>query len=134
MYGCSEFVVGMSCPSLLILPMKKIIKAVYYNFSYNLSLFHCTVYSHDFSIYSTPISCSARFICHSFCLIPLNHKTCQLLINPSHFLNRCMLISNWNESFHKCVKFSVWLFLITHHRPANILYIFNIRFTEKPLI
>ena len=29
-----------------------------------------------------------------------------------------MLISNWNKQFHKYVKCSIYLLLITHHRPA----------------
>ena len=80
------------------------------------------------------ISWAARLNCHTFCIIPLNHTIFQSPINPrgfnhfySHFLNGCMHISNWNKQFHKCVKCSVWLLLITHHRAANILYIIDIK-------
>ena len=88
-----------------------------------------------------PIGCAARLICHTFCLIPLNHTIFQFLINPrgfnsfySHFLNGWMLISNLNKQFQQCVKCSIWLHLITHHRPTNILYLFNIRITTKVIV
>ena len=65
----------------------------------------------------------------------------QFLINPrgfnsfySHFLKWCMLISNWNKQFHKCVKCSIWLLQITQHRPTNSIYNNNIGITTKPLV
>ena len=45
-----------------------------------------------------------------------------------------MPISNWNKQFHKCVKCSFWLLVITHHRPASIIYIINIWITTKLLV
>ena len=74
----SEFV-GMSCLSLLILPMKK-----------SLSITVCL-----------PIICTARLICHSLCAVfefLINHL--DLDVFYGQFLNGCVLIINWKKLFY----------------------------------
>ena len=87
-----------------------------------------------------PISCAVRRIAISFAS-SLSTIHFQFLINQlgfnsfySHFLNGCMLIGNWDEKCHKCVKCSIWLLLITHHGPTNIIYINNIGIITKLIV
>ena len=87
------------------------------------------MFSHMISQFTVdlPFGCAARLICHSFCLIALNHTICFIPLQSRDFtvfaVIFLMLISNWNKQFHKNVKCSVCLLFITHHRPTKILYI-----------
>ena len=85
------------------------------------------------------LKCAKAFYYESLFIFAssLNHIMFQFLINPqgfncfSHFFNGCMLIRIRNKQFHKCVKCSVWLLLISHQGLTNILYMNNIGITTK---
>ena len=52
-----------------------------------------------------PISCAARLICHSFCLIPLNHTLFQFLINTrgcNCFVNVISIFINVSSAGSGC--------------------------------